>query len=408
MRTPVCITLTVSVALGASAIGCTDPVTVYDGPDAAAWGPACTTRSAPDGGVGYVTNSLMNSVSVLDLGAGATAGTHVIGVTPLVVNGPHHLVLDDAHGWMFSPMSFPSATTSAGPHAAHGSSQTPGVLVRRSLCDFRLLGELAVDPNPGDIAITPDRRTVFVSHFDLRRALLNVGDADAQRSNLVVVDAASMTRRATVPLCVAAHGMAVAPDGRTLYVACYGDDALAVVDLTTPTPTPRLVYLSHAPASVTDPSYGPYAVGISPDGSTVWVGCSVTGLLVAFDTATAAFDTARARTFASKPLFPAFGPDGATMVVPLQGPDAVARVTTAAPLRVAQQVTFDPAVCTLPHQVARGPDGRFYVVCEGRHGTDPGTATAGTVVALDPDTLRVVHTFPVGLYPDDILFGGPP
>ena len=391
--------------------GCGEERVVYDRPDAAAWGPRCERASLPDGGIGnvaYVSNSLMNSVSVLDLAAGRTLATHPVGVGPLAENGPHHLALDVAAGVFYSPLSFPAPAIPAGPHAEHGSAATPGVFVKRSLCDFRLLGQTDLDPNPGDLVLSPDGRTAYVSHFDLRRALANTGSPDAQRSNLLIIDTATMTRTATVPVCVAAHGMTVSPDGRTVFMACYGDDALGVVSLDGPRPSVRLVHIGQAPTSAVNPTHGPYALGLSPDGTTVWVGCTVSGVLIAYDVAAGRFDEARlTRRLGGKAYFPGFSPDGATMLVPTQGRDSVARITTRAPLTVLQQVSFEAEQCVLPHQVALGPDGLYYLVCEGRHGTDPALNQPGTVLALNPDDLSVVRRFTVGVFPDAIVFARP-
>ena len=81
----------------AALAGCGEERVVYDRLDAGAWGPRCTTAGIPDGGLGYVSNSLMNSIAVLDLAAGAVRGTHPVGVGPLAENGPHHLAVDVAH-----------------------------------------------------------------------------------------------------------------------------------------------------------------------------------------------------------------------------------------------------------------------------------------------------------------------
>lgn len=398
--------LAVPFALALALAGCGEERVVYDRLDGGAWAPACVAPAPPDGGVAYVTNSLMNSVSVLDLAGGTVLGTHPVGVGPLAENGPHHLVLDRAQGVMYSPLAFPPQLIPAGPHAEHGSSTALGVFVKRSLCDFRLLGQVDLDPNPGDVALSPDGRTAFVSHFDTLRALNNPTDPDRQRSNLLVIDTATMTRTATIPVCVAAHGMAVAPDGRTVYLACYGDDALGVVSLDGPRPSVRLVYLTgRAPASSVNPTYGPYSLALSPDGRTVWMGCTNTGLLTAYDVTAGAFDAARTtRTLPGKPYFPGFSPDGAFMVVPTQGSDAVVRLSTTA-LRDAPLIrSFSREECPLPHQVSLGPDGLFYLVCEGLHYSDPTRNQFGSVLALRPDDLSTVRSFTVGYYPDAIVF----
>jgi len=131
------------------------------------------------------------------------------------------------------------------------------------------------------------------------------------------------------------------------------------------------------------------------------------GLFIAFDTATRRFDAARTTTtLQGTPFFGAYSADGNSLLVPLQGRDAVVRLTAAAPLRVMEQRAMSAEDCVLPHVVSRGPDGLFYLVCEGVH--DRVREEPGTVLALHPDTLDVVARYAVGEYPDAIVFSEAP
>ena len=94
------------------------------------------------------------------------------------------------------------------------------------------------------------------------------------------------------------------------------------------------------------------------------------------------------------------------MVVPTQGRDSVTRLSTGPGLALRDQRYFTPEECTLPHQVAYGPDGLYYLVCEGRHTSDPARSQPGSILALHPDDLRTVRSFPVGVFPDAIVFAG--
>jgi YVTN family beta-propeller protein len=408
-------TSVVFVFLALLATGCGEESVRYPSVLDGGWQPSRASRWAlPDGGAAgyaYVTNSLMNSVSILDLAARRTIATIPVGVVPLAENGPHHLAVVPRDNALYMPLSFPPPSVPTGPHAAHGSSMRPGVFIKRALDDFRLLGRVDIDPNPGEMVVSPDGRRAFVSHFDLLRAQAYPNDRAMQRSNLIVIDTRTMEREFSVPLCVAAHGMVVAPDGQTLYAACYGEDALAVVSLTGARPEVTLVPIRDQLApNPTAPSYGPYAVTASPDGRTVWVGCSALGgsrgLFVAFDTASRRFDLTRATTsLQGTPMFGAYAPDGASVLVPLQGRDAIVRLTTTVPLRVLDQRAMTADSCVLPHVISRGPDGLYYLVCEGRH--DRLREEPGTVLALHPDTLDTVAVYQVGEFPDAIVFTEP-
>ncbi len=396
-----------TLALCVLTAACATERVVYDAPDATPWGPGCALDGgyAPSPSMALVTNSGENSIDEIDTATGTTLRTLQVGVGPLALNGPHHVAARFSEGWFVTPLSFPAPAIASGPHASHGSASVNGVLVKRSLCDGRLLGRVDVEANPGDVVLTPDGRTALVTHFDLARALANAGDPMAQRSNLLVIDVGTMRVTHRVPVCVAAHGVAVTADSRTALVACYGDDALAVVDLTASPPAVTLRHLGSPPANPTSPSHGPYSIGVSPDGRTAWVGCSESGVLVAFDVATSTFDTARlTRRLPGKPWFMGFSPDGSRMLVPTQNRDGVVEVTTTAPITVERTVELTAEQCVLPHQAAWGPDGRWYLVCEGVHGSDPARWTRGTVLAIDPTDLTVRQRWTAGYYPDAILF----
>lgn len=384
---------------------CGETVTVYDTPDGSPWAPMGPRWQVPAGGVALITNSLGNSVAVLDLAAGTVMGTYPVGVTPLTENGPHHLGLSAPESAVLIPLSFPPPALLPGPHAAHGSSVLPGILVKRSLDDFRLLGTAQLDPNPGELILSPDGTRAYVSHFDLARALANPGMRARQVSNLIVVNTHTMATVATVPLCVAAHGMVVSPDGNTLYAACYADDAIAVIDLRPALPTVTTVPLGEALTMDRQPSYGPYSMSRTPDGSTVWTGtsASMSQVLFAFNTATNTFDMTRTlRRLGGYPMFPGYSPDGTTMVVPLQNRDGVLRVRFAASGPELLPAPIQADDCILPHAASFGPDGRVYVVCEGRHSAS--RTENGRVLALDPETMTIAARFEVGPYPDAIVF----
>ena len=96
-------------------------------------------------------------------------------------------------------------------------------------------------------------------------------------------------------------------------------------------------------------------------------------------------------------FFPALGPDGATLLVPVQSPDGLIALD-ARSLAVLKSRSFTRAECHRPHEAARAPDGRYFLVCEGdREGP-------GALVELQPDTLEILGRTELGVYPDAIAF----
>ncbi len=341
-----------------------------------------------------VTDSLSDTVTVLDLATGAKVEARPVGRNPVDIDGPHHVALDPAGGVGYVALSYP-ATNATGPHATHGSSVVPGYVQKVALADLSVLGNVRVDPNPGDIAISDDGKRLVVTHFDLQRATKNPTDIEAARATVAVIDAGIFAPE-LIPTCVAPHGVALSkPDGATAYVACYGEDRLAVVD--TVGGAVSLIDVGPGIVGFGAPSYGPYATRLSADGATLVVASTVSKDIRFFDTQAGTFDLAETRTFLGAPYFPDFTADG-KLAVPTQQPDALVLVDLAG-IEPNESRTFTKDECELPHEVLVTDDAMF-VVCEGdKQGP-------GKVVMLDA-TLTIVGSTDVGVFPDAIrVLGG--
>ena len=285
------------------------------------------------------------------------------------------------------------------PHASHGNAQARGELARLDLARLAVNDAHDVDENPGDVVLTHDRSHVLVTHFDMKRAMdvAAAGGATSKMfASLQVWDAAKMTLTNARPLCVAPHGVATTRDDGTAFVACYGSDELAIVDLTSPTlPTARYP-LGASPGAPGVPTYGPYSATLSPDEKTVVV-ADLEGMDVrVFDRDAKQFVSDRTVSLGARAFMPAFL-DARTILVPLQGPDGLARVDVARGSVAFRVATGDE--CRAPHVARVAKDGRVYVVCEGDH------AAPGAVVQVDGATLAIMKTWATGVYPDAVAFG---
>lgn len=360
----------------------------------------------PDGEFALVPSSASDMLAVLDLASGKTVGSAPLGRDPVAVDGPHQIVADRARGLAFAVLSYPGSAASAGQHS-HGSSNVPGWVQVIALDDLRAVGELRVDPNPGEIALSDDGQRLVVTHFDLTAAANPQLTIDQRRASLAVVDPRTIQPFGTpqpdkLLVCVAPHGVTLShPDGAKAFVACYGEDAVAIVDLLdTNAPVVRVPV---AAAVVADPAagapaFGPYAVALSQSGARVAVSNRDAKELRFLDVAKSAMEPLVVPLLGA-PYFSAWSADGTKVFVPVRGLDALV-VVDATKGAVLRTKVFDVATCAQPLEAIVSPDpATLRVVCEGN------PTTPGAIVTLDATTLDVRAHTDVGAAPGRTFVG---
>lgn len=368
-------------------------------------GDAFPVRSVPiayPAFAGLVTDSFSDTISVVDLATGERLASRPVGRNPVDLDGPHHVAVDPEANAVFVALSYPRVNAT-GPHAVHGSAAVPGYVQRLTLDQLTPVGNVRVANNPGDIVLSGDKKRLVVSHYDLTLAEANPTDVEAARASLAVIDttqilASGSPRPKMIKTCVAPHSVILPqPDGRMAYVACYGEDALAIVDLDDDSVPIERIDVGPGVVGFGAPSYGPYAMSLSPDGKWIAVSNTESRDVRFFDTTTRTFDLARTITTQGAPYFTTFTANGERLYIPTQGPDAivVADITgmTAPTLR---PLTRDE--CPVPHLVARS-GASIFAVCEGDH------VGAGKVAAFD-ELLNHQRSTDVGVYPDSLFMLG--
>jgi YVTN family beta-propeller protein len=358
---------------------------------------------APGPGEGrlYVTNNLDDTVSVFDVDAVGTDDFRVIatvplGFIPVAREGPHHVAVHPDGDHYYVGISNFVPGSGSGPHGIHGNGTADGHAFKISVDTNLVVAEARVDPSPGDIRLTPDGRLLLMSHFDLVKIIDSVQQDDPTLAvaRLAVIDADTMERRAIVPLCPGAHGIAVSHDGTAAYVSCVSDE-LAVVDLTDPTFPVTRVPVIDAPGTAEAPVCYPYATAVSPDDKVVLVSCYQTGELRWYDVDAGVIDAARSPALPGLAVFGSFIDDGARFIATHQDTDGITVVSMA--IGEIERVVITENQCVKPHFARPTEDGSLWlVVCEGDH------SGPGAVAVIEPQSGEIVQSVPVGRFPDDL------
>lgn len=357
----------------------------------------------PTGELALTSDSGADTLTAFDPVTGKFVAKVPVGRDPVGIDGPHHLAIDRPAGVVYVALSYPAPKFAPGPHAAHGSSQRPGYVQKLRLRDLRVMGEHSIDSNPGDIALSADGSTLVISHFDLALAAKPV-PIEQRRGLLTWTRAATVGEELprTAPVCVLPHGVTVAPDGKRVWVACYGEDAVAMVDLAQQPPLIVRVPLGPAASTQGAPSYGPYSIVAGPQFQMAAVGCTESKDLRLFDLQAGKVSPVRwSEPGAGAVYFAAWSADSKTLWVPTQGPDALYRVD-ATTGKTLEKRAFLASECQKPHEVQRTQSGSLLVVCEGDH------VGPGRVIAVDPLSLQTLWFVETGAYPDRVGLAGSP
>lgn len=328
----------------------------------------------------------------------------VIGDNPVELEGPHHIAASPDGRYVYFNLSNYVPGTGSGPHGSHGLGNVPGSLVKLDAYTNAKVGEALVDRSPGDVILSSDGSLAYVSHYDLlklEQVLASGGTEDMAYSSLAIVETATMTRLSLTPLCVTSHGEGLSADGKTLYATCSQTDQIAVVDVSDPAHPQVTLRLGIGPNAATfgsQPSYGPYALAVSPADGSVWLSDNVSGDVRVFDPTTMTMDGARTVHVGGVAMFGVFVRDGRTLYVPHQGDDKITIIDTVA--LTTKDLALPADACLNVHMLTLTPDQSSAVaVCEGDHVVRPGSAA---MIALDPPAVTGYAT--INLFPDGAVW----
>ena len=201
-------------------------------------------------------------------------------------------------------------------------------------------------------------------------------------STVSVIDTADGKVVATVPVATGPHGMAIAPDGRTVYVTGDGSSSLSIID----TSTDRV-------AKTVEVGKAPNGITLTPDGKFLLVTVYAEDRVAFLDTATQAVVASVA---VPKPHTVSISPDGKLAYVTTQDPGHFAlTVVDLAARTVARSIPLEKT----PRDAEFGHDGKFYFTQAG----------VSAVAVLDPASDKIVAEIQTGVSPHFVnVFHGAP
>jgi YVTN family beta-propeller protein len=188
-----------------------------------------------------------------------------------------------------------------------------------------------------------------------------------------VLDTGANKVIATIPVAQGPHGMAISPDGRTVYITGDGSSSLSIID----TATDRVV-------KTVEVGKAPNGVALTPDGKLLLVAIYAEDRLAFLDTATAAVV---ASVSVPKPHTASISPDGKLAYVTSQEPGHFAlTVVDVAARSVVRSVPLEKT----PRDAEFSYDGKAFYFTE---------AGVSAVEVLDPASDKIVAEIPTGVSP---------
>jgi DNA-binding beta-propeller fold protein YncE len=409
-------TLSVVGAIGLS--GCTEGATTsgrtqetgaYADYDGVAFPNRRPNLVVPPDGLALVVDGRADTITPVAL-AGPASPASPVGRDPVGTDGPSAVAADLERSAVYVALSYPASN--GGLHAReHAHGPQPGYVQKLSLDDLSVLGEVIIDAEPNDIALSRDGKRLVVAHrYDagLAGVVGHPEGLDLARARLSIVDPATIApilspERKSVPLCVAPRAVVLSiPDGRRAFVSCFGEDAIAIADTTNPSTVAKIVPVGPDTGPPGAPAYGPTAVALSPAGTTMALANDVSREVRFLDLSSEAVDIAKTIALVGTPVSLAYSPRGGHLYVAKRNPAALERVDLATG-RTSTERAFAPGECDDAAAVRTSAQGRLVLLCRDSE------ASTGRLLTLNATTLATVASTELGGAPAAVaLIGGAP
>lgn len=402
--------MTVVLGLGVVALGCSESVPAPDpaGGGAGAGGHlpyqgvAFPDRRAPlpapPGGLGLVANASSDSLSVVEPAGGDVLVTLPVGRDPVTTDGPVGLAAHTESGSVYVVLAYQDLHQHL--HAGGGGHVQPGYVQRLALADLSIRGEVEIPEEPRGLAMSGDGARLVTAHFSSPGELaaqMTPDALEATRGRLSVIDTATIETvfsesPASVTACIGARAVALSQDGKRAFVACFDEDAIAVVDLSGDDFTTVRVPVGAAPGLPGLPAYGPTALALSPDGSKLIFVNELTREVRALDVTSSTLSEGSMFVAQGTPVGVATGKDGGVYLL-TRDPDSVLLLPAALDAPELDERPLASEQCEAPVAIVASEAGRVLVACTA------GKEAPGRVVALDATTLALISSAEIGVDP---------
>ena len=244
-----------------------------------------------------------------------------------------------------------------------------------------VVGSIAVPGPTQSIAVSPDGKRAYVTHFEFFQ----------RPGGLLVIDLATEKVIAEVPLEARGFDLAITPDGKHAYVT--GGKVVSVVDTSTNTVEARV------PMDVGFPTW----IAITPNGKQAYVGnIDTPAPLGKEQLPISVIDTTLKKVVATIPVTAnamAIAPDGKAYATEIGAQGQNVAVIDTANNTVVAKVQAGVG----PWAIAVTPDGKkVWVSNQGPTTRNP--PNESTISVIDTGTNQVVATFPVEFQPSKVFF----
>jgi len=216
--------------------------------------------------------------------------------------------------------------------------------------------------HPWGVSVCPNGSKVYITNYN--------------DNTVNVINSATDTVTATIPVGTRPNGISVSPDGLKVYVTNAGDNTVSVINSATNTVTATITV-----------GISPMGVSISPDGSKVYV-ANINSDTVSVISTTTDIVTAKIPV-GTRPVGISVSPDGSKVYVANNNtPGKVSVINTAT-----NTVTATITIGSNPYGISISPDGSTVYVANN---------VSNTVSVINTATNSVSATIAVGAYPEGL------